>query len=340
MKIRKRGLMLKTLGALVLAAAFAASPGLSSAQEQINWRFYMYTPPGHPYTRIMKEMSKDIAERTKGKLKITVVTAGEVPYNPTQVLAIVRDGFVNGGEAVPDFVAGSLPILNLTNLPMLVTSLEELKTGMKAFEPVVKEALKGMNQDLLYWHFASVKNIFGRGKPVRQLSDLKGKRIRTFGLVDSEFVRRLGAIPVAMPNTEVPQAMERGVIDAFIASAQFTVGSKWDELISWGYLLDFTTICCYDTINSGSLKSLPPDVAGPFFEVAGTYQDKWNATVTDLEGKARKKMGKAGVVLTTASEADRQKAKDLMMPYWVKWAESVGPKAVQALGEARKGLNK
>lgn len=340
MKIRRSGWLFKTLGSLIVAGLFAASPGLSFAKDQSDWRFYMYTPPGHHYTRIMKEMSADIAAQTKDKLKITVVTAGEVPYNPTQVLAIVKDGFVDGGEAVPDFVAGSLPVLNLTNLPMLFTSLEELKTGMKHFEPVVKEALKGMNQDLLYWHFASTKNIFGRGNPIKNLSDLKGKRVRAFGLVDSEFLRRLGAIPVAMPNTEVPQALERGVIDAFIASAQFTVGSKWDELINWAYLIDFTTICCYDTINSKSIKSLPPDVGSGFFEVAGKYQDRWHGMVTTLEGKAREKMAAAGIVLTSASEADRQKAREIATPYWTKWAESVGPKAVQALDEVRKSLNK
>ena len=223
---------------------------------------------------------------------------------------------------------------------MLFTSLEELKTGMKQFEPVVKEALKGMNQDLLYWHFASTKNIFGRGNPIKNLSDLKGKRIRAFGLVDSEFFRRLGAIPVAMPNTEVPQALERGVIDAFIASAQFTVGSKWDELIDWAYIIDFTTICCYDTINSKSIKSLPPDVADGFFEVAGKYQDRWHGTVTTLEGKAREKMTAEGIVLTPCFRRRSTKSKGHRSALLGKMGGIDRSKAVQALEQVRKVLNK
>jgi TRAP-type C4-dicarboxylate transport system substrate-binding protein len=325
------------LGGSMMVIGF---PGMSFSQKTTKWRFYMYTPPGHHYTRLMAEMAKEIAQRTNNEFQITVVTAGEVPYNPTQALDIVRDGFVDGAESVPDFVAGSLPILNLTNLPMLLPSLEELETGMKAFEPIVKEELQKMKQDLLYWHFASLKSIFGRGKPVETLTDLRGKRIRAFGLVDSHFVRLLGAIPVALPNTEVPQAMERGVIDAFIASGQFTVGSKWNELIQWAYLLDFTAICCYDTISSSSLQKLPPDQAKVLVELRDTYQKRWHTMVTDLEKKGREKMADAGVKLVAPTAGDREKAQELAEPYWGEWAQSTGPKAIQALQQVRKAVHK
>ena len=99
MKIRKRGWLFNTLGFLIVTGLFAAGTGLSFAKDQSNWRFYMYTPPGHHYTRIMKEMSADIAAQTQDKLKITVVTAGEVPYNPTQVLDIVRGRLCRRGRS-------------------------------------------------------------------------------------------------------------------------------------------------------------------------------------------------------------------------------------------------
>jgi TRAP-type C4-dicarboxylate transport system substrate-binding protein len=326
--------------ALFGGSALLGMPNLSFGQKTTKWRFYMYTPPAHHYTRLMTEMAKEIARRTNNEFQITVVTAGEVPYNPTQALDIVRDGFVDGAESVPDFVAGSLPILNLTNLPMLLPSLKELEIGMKPFEPVVKKELRKMKQDLLYWHFASLKSIFGRGKPAEVLSDLKGKRIRAFGLVDSQFVRLLGAIPVALPNTEVPQAMERGVIDAFIASAQFTVGSKWDELIQWAYMLDFTAICCYDTIGLKSLQKLPSDQSKVLFEVGKSYHKRWHTMVSDLEKKGREKMAGAGVKLFTPTAEDRKKAENLAIPYWGEWAQSTGPEAVQALQLVRNAVKK
>jgi TRAP-type transport system periplasmic protein len=336
-----RRTFLKQIGASMGAGVVLSGlPNLSFAQGVIKWRYYSYTPPLHHYTKLLVEMAKEVARRTNNRLQITVVTAGEVPYNPTESLNIVRDRFVDGGEAVTDFVAGSIPILNLTNLPMLITSLKELDQGAKVFEPFVKHELQGMKQELLFRHFASVKVFFGRGKPVEKLSDLKGRRIRAFGLTDSQFVRLLGAVPVAFPNTEVAQAMQRGVMDGFIASAQFTVGSKWDQLIQWGYLLEFSVINVYDTANQAAIQALPPDVKKILFEVAAEYKEKWDTVIPQLESGARAKMQKDKIKLVSASAGDKTEAQKLAVPYWSQWAKSVGPNAVKALQEVRKAVGK
>lgn len=337
--IPRRG-FLKGVVASVGGATLSSLPNLTFAQGVIKWRYYSYTPPLHHYTKLLIDMAGEVARRTDNRLQITVVTAGEVPYNPTQSLNIVRDHFVDGGEAVADFVAGSVPVLNLTNLPMLITSVQELDQGLKAFEPFVKQELQQMKQDLLFWHFASMKVFFGRGEPVQRLSDLKGRRIRAFGLTDSQFVRLLGAVPVAFPNTEVSQAMQRGVMDGFIASAQFTVGSKWDQLIQWGYLLEFSAINVYDTANQTALQSLPADVKKTLFDVAAEYKKRWHTVIPELEAEGRAKMEKDGIKLVTATAQDRQEAQKLSVPYWSQWAESVDPKAVRALQEVRKAIGK
>lgn len=336
-----RRIFLKGIGASVAGGVVVSGlPNLTIAQEAIKWRFYSYTPPLHHYTKLCVDMAAEVARRTDNRLQITVVTAGEVPYNPTESLDIVRDRYVDAGEAVADFVAGSLPILNLTNLPMLLVSLQELDQGAKAFQPFVEQELQRMNQELLFRHFASLKVFFGRGAPVEKLSDLKGRRIRAFGLTDSQFVRLLGAVPVAFPNTEVAQAMQRGVIDGFIASAQFTVGSKWDQLIQWGYLLEFSAINVYDTANRAAVEALPPDVKKILFEVADEYKKKWDTVIPQLEDDARGKMQKDGVKLVSASDADKTEAKNLAVPYWSQWANSVGPNAVDALQQVRKAVGK
>ena len=83
----------------------------------------------------------------------------------------MRDRFVEGGEAVADFVAGTVPLVNLTNLPMLSTNLKELEETMKVFQPYVQGELDRMGLQILFWDFGSIKAIYGKGKPVEKLSD-------------------------------------------------------------------------------------------------------------------------------------------------------------------------
>lgn len=335
-----RRTVLKGIGATLGGAILSGAPNPAKAQEVIKWRYYAYTPPLHQYTLLLKELAQEVEQKTNKRLQITVFPGGELPYNPAEVFNIVRDRFVEGGEAVADFVAGSIPLLNLTNLPMLITSLGELETGMRAFMPHVDGELERMGQQALFWDFGSMKVIFGKGKPIERLSDLKNVRVRAFGAVDSRFVRLLGGSPVALPPTEVPQAMQRGVMDAFIASGQFTTGSKWDDLIQWGYLLEMSGVTMYETVNRAAFQALPPDLSKVLTETASAFQKKWNSSVLALEKTAREAMQKKGIKLITATPEDQKRARELATPTWDEWAKSVGPKAVQALQDVRKALRK
>ncbi len=338
-RITRRDLI-KGIGASLGGIIFSGIPKGVLAQEVIKWRYYAYTPPLHQYTRFLKEMAKEVEERTNKKLQITVYPGGELPYTPPEVLNIVRDRFVEGGEAVADFVSGTIPLLNLTNLPMLSTNLKELEETMKVFEPIAQAELERMGIRILFWDFGSIKAIYGKGKPVERLADLKGRRIRALGAVDSQFVRLIGATPVALPPGEVPQAMQRGVMDAFIASAQFTVGSKWDELIQWGYLLEISAIAMYEVVNRAAFQSLDATTQKILVEIASIYQKRWNSEVNSLEKNSRGAMEKKGIKLIEPSAEDRAKAIELSSPYWQEWAKSVGPKAIQALEAVRKVLRK
>ena len=209
MGLRRRD-FLKKSGMILGAVSLGSIPFETQAQDVLKWKYYYYTPPLHHDTVTMKDFAKDVEKLTGNQLQIAIYPGGELPYAPMEALNIVRDKFVDGAGAVSDFVAGSAPLLNLMNLPMLVTDLNEMTKAMKVFMPYVEKDFEHRGIRTLFWHFNSQKSIFGRGKPVSSLEELKGMKIRSFGVPDAQFLQRLGATPVSMPNTEVPQAMQRG----------------------------------------------------------------------------------------------------------------------------------
>ena len=310
------------------------------AQDTTTWKYYGITPPMHHDSVTMKEFAKDVQQLTHNQLQIVVHTGGELPYRPTEAINIVRDQFVDGAIVVGDFVAGAVPIFNLTNLPMLITSESELNKAMKVFEPYAEKAFNKNGARILFWHFNSLKCIFGRGKPIESLNDIKGKKIRTFGVPDAEFIRRLGGIPVSMPNTEVATAMQRGVMDAFIASAFFTIGSRWDELCDWAYLTDMTAIIGYEIVSIPSVKKLSAENSKILFDTAAKYHVRWHKEILELEQKSRASMANKGKRMIEITGKDRMESTQIIKPYWEQWATSVGPDAVEALDKVRNILKK
>jgi TRAP-type C4-dicarboxylate transport system substrate-binding protein len=310
------------------------------AQNTTTWKYYGITPPMHHDSVRLKEFAKDVKQLTNNQLQIVIYTGGELPYRPTEAISIVRDRFVDGATAVGDFIAGSVPIFNLTNLPMLITSESELNKAMKVFEPYAEKAFNKNGARILFWHFNSLKCIFGRGKPIESLNDIKGKKIRTFGVPDAEFIRKLGGIPVSMPNTEVATAMQRGVMDAFIASAFFTIGSRWDELCDWGYLTDMTAIMACEIVSIPSVKKLSANTQKILFDTAAKYHVRWHKEILELEQKSRASMANKGKKLIKMTAKDRMESMQIIKPYWEQWAKSVGPDAVEALDKVRNVLKK
>ena len=129
-------------------------------------------------------------------------------------------------------------------------------------------------------------------------------------------------------------------MDAFIASAFFTLGSRWDDLMDWAYLIDMAVVSVYEVVGVPSLKGLSADRSKTVFDVAVKYQGRWNQEIVELEKKARVDMANKGKKMLQATENDRAKATDIIKPYWAEWAKSVGPNAVEALQKVRETLNK
>ena len=336
----KRRDFLKKMGIFLGASSIGTIPTKAWVQNVMKWKYYYYTPPLHHDTVTMKDFAKDVQQLTNSTVQITIFPGGELPYAPTEAVNIVRDRFVEGAGAVSDFVGGSVPLLNLMNLPMMVTNLDEMTKAMKIFLPYAEKEFEKRGARTLFWHFNSQKSLFGRGKPVTSLDDLKGMKIRSFGVADAQFIQRLGAIPVALPNTEVPQAMQRGVMDAFIASAFFSTGSRWDDLVDWAYLIDLAVVSVYELVNIPAFEGLSSANSKVLLETAAKYNTRWNQEIVELEKKARVDMANKGKKMAQPSEKDRARAIEVMKAYWPEWAKSVGPTAIEALGKVRETLGK
>jgi TRAP-type transport system periplasmic protein len=317
-----------------------ALPHTAQAEGPIKWKYYHITPPLHHDVSTMREFASDVQKLTNGELQIKVYSLGEVPYKPTEIVSVIRDRFMDGGVLVSDFVSGEIPLFNFTNLPMLITDLGEQEKAMPILLPYLERELKKRGLTLLFWRYNSQKGLFGRGKAVEKLDDFKGRKIRSFGSADAEFLKRLGAIPVTMPSTEVSTAMQRGVMDAFIASAFYSVGLRWDETCDWGYLIDMTAITSYECVNSNSLAELSAANQKILFDTAAKYQVRWNKEILELEDKARESMAKAGKKMIQMTKEDRVKATEIIKPFWDEWANSMGPDATEALRKIRDVLGK
>ena len=216
----------------VLAASLAvALSGLAtSAQSATALNFATWMPPGHPInSTILPNWAQQVEAATEGRVTI------KFEYNlgePGSMFAIAEDGVADGAWGFHGYVPGRFPLTEAVEMPMLGANAEAASVSFwnvyneyfaKAgeFDGLELMALCTHGQGQLHTKF-----------PINALSDLKGKKIRVGGGVQSEIAKRMQVTPVAAPGPKIYELLQQGVIDGITMPQSEQRGLRLNEVTS------------------------------------------------------------------------------------------------------------
>ena len=330
-------------GFLATTTAGAATVTLGgAAQAAEKWDMFVFPGATHPITLRLKEFADEVAKRTNGYLSITVRPQGEFPFKATEVLRATGLGQVQLGEAYSGFISGAAPMSAVANLPFLVRTSDELTKiwpiVSKYAEP---EFAKAGVKTLFYFEWPE-QNLWGRGPAVRRLEDFAGRKFRTTDVKQAEMLRRLGAASVSLTLAEVPQAVERGLVEGFITAGFNVMGAKWYEFVKWGYTPGIHVGGPdYVVINLAAYNKLPANVRSALDAVAAEWGPRMTRQNLGDEAKDRETLRtKHGVDLYTPPQAELDRMVERMREYWTQWADQQGPAGQAAVREIRAALGR
>ncbi len=223
-------------GALALALALPAA----QAQERIKMKMI-----GQPLATglIQKNKEQPFFEHFSEKTGLPI----EVDYKPIDTLG------VKDTEQLRVMKAGLFDIVSLrvsqnsrdepTLLGMdLVGAAPDYDTARKVydayFDTLDQRLQKQFQVKLLgVWPFGP--QILFCKKPLTQLSDLKGMKVRVYDQNLAKFIESVGGTPVPLPFTEVHQSLSLGVVDCGITGPSSANSSNWPEVTTHQYPLGF-----------------------------------------------------------------------------------------------------
>jgi TRAP-type C4-dicarboxylate transport system substrate-binding protein len=234
--------------------------GAGSGQAKtIELTYSTFFPAPHIQAILATEWAKEVGKRTQGAVKVTVFAGGTLtPANQCY------DGVVKGisdiGMSVLSYTPGRFPLMEAIDMPLGYKNGSQATRLINAFYK--KYQPKELEDTKIMFLMAHGPGILNSKKPVTKLEDLKGMKIRCTG-TSSKVVSHLGATPVAMPQTETYDALQKGVVDGVMSPIETAKGWKLAEVVK------------YHTMNYGSAYSLG-------FFVAMNKQ-KWNSLPKDIQ---------------------------------------------------------
>jgi TRAP-type C4-dicarboxylate transport system substrate-binding protein len=214
---RKRNrwvLALLAVGALMLASTFGAARA-----EDKTYVMKIGTPTVNDTPEEFSRLFTAMVEKDSGgRIKTELYSASKLGPMAREIEGL-QFGAIECAIMPPEFYVGVDERFEVLATPGLVDSLAHGQR-MVAQPDVMKMMLalgadKGLHGIGLYMALPST--LISR-TPIRQLADLKGKKIRVFASkFQTEAFERLGATPVAMSLGDVLTAVQQGTIDGAIS---------------------------------------------------------------------------------------------------------------------------
>ncbi len=267
--------ILSFLAAVLLAAALAA-PERAGAEAAITLTYANFPPaPTFPCIQ-MEHWVKEVGKRTGGKVMVQTFPGGTL-LPAKNILDGVISGLADIGNFAMSYQPGRFPVSEAVDLPLGFTSAKV--ASLTLYDLVEKYQPKEFEKVKILTLFTCPPTNFMTKTPVKSLKDLKGMEIRVAG-TSAEVVKRLGGIPVAMPQSETPEAIQKGVVKGMVSSLEILQDFKFAAYTPFATIANLPVVTFAVVMNKEKWNSLPADVKKVLDDLR-REQAVWTGTYVD-----------------------------------------------------------
>ncbi len=301
---------------LVLSTAGIPS-GAAQAQDKIVIKLATLAPEGTTWYNGLRQMGDRWAEISNGRVELKIY-AGGVAGNEGAQVRKMRIGQLHAAALSNLGLMDIDPAPQVTNMPMLIESYEELDYVMEHIHPDLETRLRDKGFVVLNWGEAGWVYFFTKA-PMRTPED--ASQIKVFAWEGDpaavEGFRQAGFNPVVIPSVDMIPSLQSGLIDGFPNTPLYALSAQWFALapnmldVPWAPLVGATVI------TTDMWNQIPAEFHEPFLEVAREIGEDLKVEIRRQDRKAITVMEKYGLTVVEVDEATTQR--------WREVARSVYP---------------
>ncbi len=302
--------------------------GGTASAETIELKMSHFMPTRHvQHSKVMAPWAKRIEELTHGKVQVTIFPGGALGKPPHQYDNAVK-GITDIAFGLQSYTPGRFPLTSSLRLPFMVNSGEQgAKVLWSMYEKYLQQEYKDVKVLWLFMHGPG--QIFTTRKQVKNLEDLKGLKIRSPGPIMSKVLKRLGAVPVHMPITQVYTALERKTVDGVAAPWEVMRPFRFFEQCKYAAVADIYSMTFFVVMNKKKYESLPADIKKIFDDNIGLQMAIKAGRAYDQADIPGKKLfeDKGGIVYQLPA-AEKEKWIKASMPVKTEWIKDMAAKGL------------
>lgn len=310
---------------VLLSLMWLVSSPIYAQEKVITLKLANFFPPDNKISVVMDQWCKEVEKRTNGSVKITQFTGGTLTP-PTQTYISVVRGVADVGLSFAGYTMGRFPLTEVLDLPLGYKSgyvgTKLANEFYKKFKPKEFDEVK-----VLFFTTSPPHMLFAK-KPVRNLEDLKGLKIRSTG-TSAKVVQALGGAPVAMPMSEAYDALSKGVAQGIIGPYEPMKGFKLAEVVnhSTEYGTAYVNVN-YIVMNKDKWNGLPANTQKIIEEIDNEWVEKMGKLWDELDKEGKDVFIQKGGKVTVLSREENARWEARLRPILDDYVNSMKSKGL------------
>ena len=303
-------LFVVSIAVVLLSVCVLWSP-VDAQEKVVSLKLANFFPPDNKISVAMDQWCKEVEKRTNGRVKATQFTGGTLTP-PTQTYISVTRGVADIGLSFCSYTMGRFPLTEVLDLPLGYKSgyvgTKLANEFYKKFKP------KEFDEVKVLFLTTSPPHMLFANKPVRNLEDLKGLKIRSTG-TSAKVVQALGGAPVAMPMSEAYDALSKGVAQGIIGPYEPMKGFKLAEVVdnSTEYGSAYVNVN-YIVINKDKWNALPENIQKTIEGINNEWVEKMGRLWDELDKEGKDVFIQKGGKVTVLSKEENARWQARLRP--------------------------
>ena len=242
---------------------------------------YANFPPAPTFPCVqMERWAKEVEQRTQGKVKVQTFPGGTL-LAAKNIFDGVMSGTADIGNFAMSYQPGRFPVSEAVDLPLGFQSAKV--ASLVLYDLIEKYRPKEFEKVKIITLFTCPPNDLMTSKPVRSLADLKGMELRVSG-TGAEVIKRLGGIPIAMPMSDTPEAIQKGIVKGIVSSLETLKDFNYAAYCPYATEANLFVVSFAVVMNREKWESLPADVKKVIDDMR-REQAEWTGDYVDRHTK-------------------------------------------------------
>jgi tripartite ATP-independent transporter DctP family solute receptor len=304
--------------------------------ESVTIKLAIAAAVGQPIEVACQQFSKDVEEKSGGRIKVEVFPGG-VLGNETTTRDMVSEGSIQMCNIGSGTLGASVPAANIASVYYVWKDRDTMMnvlTGPVGDEMFYKPFEENANIKVINGWPQAPRQLLTT-KPVTQLSDLKGIKIRVpaGAPIFEDLWSSLGAMPVSLGLDEAYTALQQGVVDAIEMPVDFMYNYRFQEVAKNLVMTNHLHYVNYLMINADFYNNLSADDQKILTDCAADAEALSTKLLNESVDEIVEKMKAEGV---TATEVDEAPFAQAVQPVYEKWEKNWGPGVYEKIMDAQK----